>query len=101
MMNIGGMGDRTGIPTADCALKMAEAGTLLLSALFTLGFFTLLLNTDQSHFELDAINMVFFLILVKNPMTYLQLQVSVVILLRTAEPLLCLQINITYSLSTN
>ena len=26
MMNIGGMGDRTGVPTADCALKMAEAG---------------------------------------------------------------------------
>jgi len=26
MMNIGGMGDRTGISTADCALKMAEAG---------------------------------------------------------------------------
>ena len=36
MMNIGGMGDRIGISTADCALKMAEAGTLLLSVFIVL-----------------------------------------------------------------
>ena len=33
MMNIGGMGDRTGISTADCALKMADAG-MPMSAFF-------------------------------------------------------------------